>query len=853
MEDNPAPEAVPSVNNTNINSSSGNTGHKFNLDKRKIIILIIITVLILVGAGSFLYLHTYLQNPSKLKAKPQNLTAEPNNAVFNLQGASFAQYNEVKSEVKPVLQPYTLKSPELSNLNAVAKAEKLQFDQNQLSALETSGFFIQLTHPTAADPDTILERRGNRSDDMVDLYGQFGGDVETWERQPENAIFVSTDFLLHIYHVLIDRSFQKTEEVNFQPALKQLTQTLYTDAVARYSTEQDPQLKDSWKRLAIFYLVPQVLLNSSFVKPADYFGTQDMLEKSAQDDKSDQNADSPANIQKQLEKYQAATPPEIYQVAKQELDLVAKSQGFGVPSPFYGSLRLGTTEDYTQYTPRSHYTRNSVLRSYFRAMIWYGRHGFEVKNPDLTRDAMLMTWQLGSAKVGNKSALEVWEQIYLPTVFFVGRSDDLTFYEYSDLIQKIYGKSAPYSSLTDTAKMQQFQDQAKKLQGPKILSDIISLDPNNLPTKDQLLQSTKGFRFMGQRFIPDSYMFSSLTQGDEKPDKETGQYLPSTPTALMIMSILGSNTADTLLNDWVAANDPKSDKVIAKVKNKLKDEVQKYDQKTWTQNIYWSWLYNLLPLFEDHGSGYPMFMRGLGWSKKSLVSALGSWTELRHDTLLYAKQSYAEMGGGAEAPTPSPVPKGYVEPNLPFLTRLIALVTMTRDGLNSRGLFVPGQKDKFDNFLDSLQFFKSIAEKELSDSVISDDDYEKLRTIISLHYPDIVWTPDGDEMTEKDARTGIVADVHTDACGRTKASGPCTGNMSVLYEATGAPSIIYVAVKDKNGTRLTRGVTYSYYEFTKPAGGNRMTDEDWQGMIYDGKSTDKIPQLPAWTNDMVKP
>ena len=34
------------------------------------------------------------------------------------------------------------------------------------------------------------------------------------------------------------------------------------------------------------------------------------------------------------------------------------------------------------------------------------------------------------------------------------------------------------------------------------------------------------------------------------------------------------------------------------------------------------------------------------WQKKSLESYLGSYTELKHDTVLYAKQVMAEMGGG---------------------------------------------------------------------------------------------------------------------------------------------------------------------------------------------------------------
>ena len=53
---------------------------------------------------------------------------------------------------------------------------------------------------------------------------------------------------------------------------------------------------------------------------------------------------------------------------------------------------------------------------------------------------------------------------------------------------------------------------------------------------------------------------------------------------------------------------------------------------------------------------------------------LSSWTELKHDTILYAKQVMAEMGGGPEEEPP----KGYVEPNPEAYARLLALVEMTQ-------------------------------------------------------------------------------------------------------------------------------------------------------------------------------
>lgn len=54
-------------------------------------------------------------------------------------------------------------------------------------------------------------------------------------------------------------------------------------------------------------------------------------------------------------------------------------------------------------------------------------------------------------------------------------------------------------------------------------------------------------------------------------------------------------------------------------------------------------------------------MRSAAWLDKQLTTALGAWTELKRDTILYAKQVYAEGAGAMPPSTPEP-PKGYVEP-----------------------------------------------------------------------------------------------------------------------------------------------------------------------------------------------
>ena len=56
-------------------------------------------------------------------------------------------------------------------------------------------------------------------------------------------------------------------------------------------------------------------------------------------------------------------------------------------------------------------------------------------------------------------------------------------------------------------------------------------------------------------------------------------------------------------------------------------------------------------------------MRRTAYQRKQLQTQLASWAELRHDTVLYGKQSYS-MGILCE------YPEGYVEPYPEFFARI---------------------------------------------------------------------------------------------------------------------------------------------------------------------------------------
>jgi len=610
-------------------------------------------------------------------------------------------------------------------------------------------------------------------------------------------VFITSDSLLHTYHLLFDKVLRTAEVRYFIPLLRDLNAALLLRAKDEYevlrstAAEGSSAWEEAARRTVAFVGVASKLLDPGVHVP-DY--AADLVEA--------------------------------------ELALIEGAAGIQ-PSPLFPGLEFG--EDYTQYIPRGHYTRSKELESYFRSMMWYGRMTFrlETKDPEAglaeTRMALLLVHALRTADIAYRPALEVWADLYNPTAFFVGRSDDLTVLQYGEVMDRIYGPNATAAGLADDALLDAFIEEAKELPPPRILGMVI-LDT------DDVEEQTKGLRFMGQRFVPDAYIFRQLIYRNVG----TREQRRGLPKGLDLLAAMGSERAYELLDEMGETAYENYPEQMAKVR----DWVSGLSVEEWTETLYNTWLYSFQPLLQVPGEGYPAFMQSPTWLDKQLHTALGSWTELKHDTILYAKQVYAEYGNGAAAPEPLP-PRGYVEPVPVFFARLAALTVMTREGLSSRGLLDVQDGQSLRRLEELARAFQTMAEKELRAEPLTEEEY----TLIRLYGVDLehllmasATTPEGEApgghgfFTEEDLQASVVADVATDP-------GPPA---IVLEEGVGRVDEIHVVVPlvDEDGTitlQVTKGGVFSYYEFPWPAE-DRLTDEAWRQMLDQGQA----PARPEW-------
>ncbi len=487
-------------------------------------------------------------------------------------------------------------------------------------------------------------------------------------------------------------------------------------------------------------------------------------------------------------------------------------------------------------------------------MMWYGRMAFLLKGHEnwgpkgealishydariQTLQACLLAISLNTLTVDSRSTSEIWDRIYAVTAFYVGLADDLTPYDYLWALDRVFGQEYALVDLDDPNHFHDFRTQLALLPSPQIYGgtgDVKVAPPLTEETLNEILDKTKGMRLMGQRFIPDSYMFQNLVTpqvwnyiGDFN-DLPFTAVVTSTgiwrgyPRGLDVMALLGSEQAKAIL---IQEGDTDYERYWDRF-NELAEQFGAFSPEDWNRNLYWGWLYSLQALITGYGDGYPAFMQTPAWSKRSLNAVLASWMELRHDTILYAKQSYSEPPFSEPAPPP-----GYVEPVPEFLGRLLALTQMTRVGLSDMAVLSDQATGRLVSFEEMLNKLIEIATKELTSQPLSGQDRGYLGNLPE-HLENTVMS-----VADVSLRTTLVADVHT-----------CGSEEMVLEEAVGKVDLIVVAYPQPDGSAfLAVGPVLSYYEFKHPME-DRLTDEKWRELL----DSPNKPERPAWYRPLMR-
>ena len=695
--------------------------------------------------------------------------------------------------------------------------EKLSFDPTQAKFYDETVKRLQLTDAE----QELLKTQGFVSVDHDQGYSF--GSLYFAVYSSDLPVLVTTDSILHAMHRTYDDLLMEMEQTFFTAALDEVLAKCH-DALADEASNWG-STASNYKDVDLYLIVARNLLKG---------------------------AGGPENVRMhpQVDAWDGSLPiSSKLDQDEQVKDILKLVQSLHLQSPasseftnLYGGARA---IDYSQFKPRGHYARSAVLARYFRTMLWLGRAdtGWNVQPPDPQsliksdvprelRNAALLTQLLRTT-----GAADRLRQMTDILDFMIGENDSLTVFQLAKLLDAEGVDSL--NDLSSQGEIGSLQD-ALHRHGygvQRIRSQVIASSPDDL----HQVPPPCTFQMFGQRFVIDSFVLSKVVFDSIIFDgKKVERYMP---TGVDVMVALGNDSALPLLEEDMTRHPYAAN---------LKASQQFIEQKPqayWNANLYNIWLDTIRSLNADAttAANLPEAMRTAAWQRTQLQTQLASWTQLRHNTVLYAKQSYGS-DASCEYPT------GYVEPYPETYARIKFFADEAARLIEAADYSLPGKdlsamKRKQVDFLrqmaGTLARLESLARKELAAEPFNEDDEQWLKRVIDGHgggsgtptytgwYCDLFYGG-GQACAEWDA---LVVDVHTD---------PTKGE--VLEQAVGNCTYLVAAIDNQDDHMIYVGPAYSYFEFHQPADG-RLTNADWQQLLM----MKKEPPRPAWTADFQPP
>jgi hypothetical protein len=489
-------------------------------------------------------------------------------------------------------------------------------------------------------------------------------------------------------------------------------------------------------------------------------------------------------------------------------------------------------EDFSQYEPRAHYVDSPQLGNYFRAMMWLGRVDQRLIEtlPDGTQAFRRSQLEVavGLRQLMGEAEMTRWQHIDGTITAFVGEHDSMTPPQIDALLTALGAEDVEdLSRLDDSVIAQAIIDGGFGAQ--RIASQIMIVG-----TAQDTLPLARSFAMFGQRYVIDSHVFSNVVF-DRVQHGSVQRLMPSTLD--VAYAALGNDAALPMLvpelTQYHYAPDLEAMHVL----------VEAHDAGYWHQDLYTGWLSalrTLSPRADAPDAGLPAVARTEPWSRRILQTQLASWAELRHDTVLYAKQSYT--GGNA-----CEFPDAYVEPYPAFFDAITAWAQHGREvtaGLEGAS----GAEGYFAELETITTMLGDMARAERSGTPFTDAQLAFVNDAVFIQtvcgsipyatgwYSHLYYGASG--AVEVDP---TIVDVHTQP---TDEVGNPVGR--ILTVGTGLPRAAIFTFETCTGPRAYVGLVSSYFEritenFERP------TDQEWAAEL----ASSGHPADPAFLGDLI--
>jgi hypothetical protein len=678
----------------------------------------------------------------------------------------------------------------LAAAHAVPFASARSYDLTQVAGLD----LIQKSALKLADPDLArLASTGFAISTTQQMPSFLYGYASIYAQ--DLPLYVSADSILNSIHESYDEILKQLEKQTLSPDL----QELLSGMLSKLKTTSDSVAKAATRADADVYLsVAASLLAGQLTAP---------------------NAGGDAQLVAEL------------------FDNATKAQG-AKKITLFGVER---EEDFSQFTPRGHYLGDPVLERYFRTMMWLGRTDFRMLETQSDGQQVFRRNQLEAAlllrELIDAPLRERFARIDDTVTAFVGEHDYMRLAQLDSLLADLGVDSlAALSPVSDDKIVAGIVAKGYGVQ--RISSHIMY---NGLKEAGTLPLSAS-FALLGQRYVIDSHVFSNVVY--DRAGKGAVMRMMPNPLDVAFAALRNDQAVSLLapeLEKYAYAPDLASMRVLSDA----------HPQSFWQGNLYNLWLSSIRALSPDaqaisnESSGLFPVARTEAWGRRLLSTQLASWAELRHDTILYAKQSYT---GG----TTCEFPDAYVDPYPEFYAKVGEYAARGKD-LVAR-LHLTGQNTQaivtyFDNLALVASRLGEMAQHERTGAAFTPEMMNFINEAVTVQsgcgspfisalgwYGRLFYSPY--TALEFDP---TIADVHTQP---TDEAGNPVGK--VLHVGTGRPRALAVIADGCSGPRAYLGLVSSYYEVTT-RDYKRLNDVEWAKDV--GSSL--APAEPEWMKPLL--
>ena len=522
---------------------------------------------------------------------------------------------------------------------------------------------------------------------------------------------------------------------------------------------------------------------------------------------------------------------------KADADRVRKADGLYLPDFLAPANDQLVAIDYSRFKPVGIYTQTKELSETYQAVRWLQTVPFRIDRVN----ELLAIDMIGGAgsRLNQPAGVEI----------LFNKDGAYSIEEVSEVLNTPRDSIGGLSSKELQAQLAEQKDFLSKYLNPSPFS----------PTNDQITSTGQTGRPRDFRILP-TY---DLTEAQVWRKLANDSHIPS--KGWEVGAILGSGFAGEELDKQIPGatqalqKEAENTYLSARSYNFQKpdeDEKREYlkvmpkgfftDFRDWS--LYTSYLVSLTHLFDKPDPNAPDFMRTKAWEIKSTNTALASWAQMRHSTVLATHEDYLCLGIEF-------IPSGFVEPNPDFYRSLADTLSAYFQGFYKAGLLEgkvydptprrvtesnPYEWDKYDNTL--LQRWMLLIDmthrlEALSHKQLRGIDWDEADNRFIIHYGRNLATVMGymsDNCHGPDDNAPRIITTQSD---------PLTGN----HQQVGIthPVSLYVLYPWKGKKILCQGIILPYRVVSAP---ERLTDETWREQLKDGKAA----PCEDWLKPLVK-